>query len=110
MKQGSVLINVGRGSLVDTEALTQALQAGRLAGAGLDVTDPEPLPVDHPLRRMPQVILTPHVAGVGFGHLPLTERRIRMLCLENVRRFVGGMAPNYLVDFKTGYQARPEGV
>lgn len=110
MKQGSVLINVGRGSLVDTEALTQALQAGCLAGAGLDVTDPEPLPADHPLRRMPQVILTPHVAGVGFGHLPLTERRIRMLCLENVRRFVGGMAPNYLVDFKTGYQARPEGV
>lgn len=63
MKQGSVLINVGRGSLVDTEALTQALQAGCLAGAGLDVTDPEPLPADHPLRRMPQVILTPPCRG-----------------------------------------------
>lgn len=109
MKPGSVLINVGRGSLVDTQALTEALQSGHLAGAGLDVTEPEPLPAEHPLRQMPQVILTPHVAGIGFGHLPLTERRIRNLCLENVRRFIDGRRLNYLVDFSTGYQTRQEG-
>jgi D-3-phosphoglycerate dehydrogenase len=60
MKPTAFLINTARGPIVDTEALIASLEAGRLAGAGLDVTDPEPLPADHPLCRMEQVILAPH--------------------------------------------------
>ena len=105
LKPGAVFINVGRGTLVDTQALTEALQSGHLAGAGLDVTDPEPLPPGHPLWQMEQVILTPHVAGVGFGHLPATERRIRNICLENVRRYAAGRPLENVVDFSTGYRS-----
>lgn len=106
MKPGALFINVGRGNLVDTEALTAALQSGHLAGAGLDVTEPEPLPAEHPLRQIDNVILTPHVAGIGFGHLPQTERKIRALCLDNVRRYQMGMQLRNLVDFETGYRTR----
>lgn len=63
MKENAVLINVGRGITVDTDALVQALQEKRIAGACLDVTDPEPLPADHPLWNMENVILTPHISG-----------------------------------------------
>jgi phosphoglycerate dehydrogenase-like enzyme len=63
MKPTAFLINTARGEIVQTEALVAALEAGRLAGAGLDVTDPEPLPSDHPLCRMQQVILAPHALG-----------------------------------------------
>lgn len=104
MKPGALFINVGRGNLVDTEALTAALQSGHLAGAGLDVTDPEPLPADHPLRQIDNVILTPHVAGIGFGHLPQTERKIWALCLDNVRRYQMGADLRNLVNFDTGYR------
>lgn len=87
---GALLINVGRGSFVDTAALTRALQSGALGGAGLDVTQPEPLPAEHPLRRMTHVILTPHVAGVGFGHLPETTEKIWAICRENLSRYLRG--------------------
>lgn len=90
MKRGAVLINVGRGSFVDTEALTAALQDGRLSGAGLDVTQPEPLPPEHPLRTMRNVILTPHVAGVGFGHLTETSEKIWAICRENLTHYLRG--------------------
>lgn len=63
VKPSSLLINTARGALVDTLALTQALRDGRLAGAGLDVTDPEPLPPEHPLFTLPNCVLTPHVAA-----------------------------------------------
>ena len=65
MKAGSVLVNIGRGSIVNTEALMEALRSGRIAAAGLDVTDPEPLPPDHPLWDCPNVLITPHISGLG---------------------------------------------
>lgn len=63
MRPGALLVNVARGAMVDTAALTDALRAGHLAGAGLDVTDPEPLPVGHELLTFPNVIVTPHIAS-----------------------------------------------
>jgi len=65
MKPGSVFINVGRGDLADSAAITAALQSGHLAGAALDVFDPEPIPTDHPIRKMPNVILAAHIASAS---------------------------------------------
>lgn len=93
MKPTSYLVNIGRGAIVDTQALTEALQVGRLAGAGLDVVDPEPLPVDHPLWRMPNVLITPHVAGFSPR---IAERHLAML-LDNLRRFATGQPLRNLV-------------
>jgi len=91
-------INVGRGATVDTEALLAALQAGQIAGAGLDVTDPEPLPAEHPLWREAKVIITPHVSGRGSDFL-----RYRLLTLENIRRYLAGEALLNVVDPAKGY-------
>ncbi|MGH8258252.1 MAG: NAD(P)-dependent oxidoreductase [Steroidobacteraceae bacterium] len=88
MKRGSCLVNVARGRIVDTTALVEALRSGALAGAALDVVDPEPLPAAHPLWSLPNVLLTPHTAGSGGGEAQ--ERRIEALVLENVRRFARG--------------------
>ena len=77
MPDGSFLVNCARGSLVDHDALLDALERGHLAGAGLDVTEPEPLPVDHPLRRHPRVVITPHIAShTGVGRLRLYRHAI----------------------------------
>ena len=74
---GAYLVNCARGSLVDHDALVDALRAGHLAGAGLDVTEPEPLPPDHPLRDDPRVIITPHIAShTGVGRRRLYEHAI----------------------------------
>ena len=86
MKRTAVLINVGRGAIVKLDALVEALQAGTIAGAGLDVFEVEPLPEDHPLWDMENVIITPHVGGRGPY---MQERRMRIF-LENVRRFIAG--------------------
>ena len=82
----AVLVNVGRGPTVHLGALADALEQGRLAGAALDVFDPEPLPADHPLWRRPDVLITPHVAGVG----PHADERRFAVLLENARRFTTG--------------------
>ena len=87
-KNDAVLINVGRGSLIDLKALTDCLNSGKFFGVGLDVTEPEPLPQNHPLRNMPNVILTTHVAGVSFGHLPETEEKIWEICRENLKKYI----------------------
>jgi D-3-phosphoglycerate dehydrogenase len=72
MRPGSFLVNCARGSLVDHEALLDALERGHLAGAGLDVTEPEPLPADHALRRLARVVITPHIAShTAVGRLRL---------------------------------------
>lgn len=89
-KDDAVLINVGRGGLIDLNALTEAIKNGKFFGVGLDVTEPEPLPREHPLWTMPNVILTPHVAGVSFGHLPETEDKIWAICRENLDNYIAG--------------------
>ena len=77
MRPGSFLVNCSRGSLVDHEALLDALDSGHLAGAGLDVTEPEPLPDDHPLRRHARVVVTPHIAShTAVGRLRLYDHAI----------------------------------
>src|ERR1041385_8024284 len=94
MKQSAFFINIGRGRTTRLDDLVAALRAGEIAGAGLDVFEQEPLPADHPLWTMPNVLLTPHVAGHGPY---LDERRFDILC-DNARRFVAGQALRNVVD------------
>ena len=95
------VVNVGRGSAIDQEALVEALQAGRLAGAALDVMTPEPLPPDHPLWTCPNTIITPHVSGnMSLG---LTcDLDVDMFC-RNLRRYAAGEPLEHLVDRRRGY-------
>lgn len=88
MKSDAVLISAGRGSVLDQDALAKAITAGRLWGAALDVTEPEPLPKDSPLWDLPNLLLTPHVAG-GM-RLELTRRRCVEMAQENLRRYLAG--------------------
>jgi D-3-phosphoglycerate dehydrogenase len=85
MRPTAYLINVARGSLVDTAALVDAISSGTIAGAALDVTDPEPLPDDHPLWRLDQVLITPHVANPEAWDMaeyaPLVEENVRRFCV-----------------------------
>ena len=85
MKAGSVLVNIGRGSIVNTEALMAALRSGHIAAAGLDVTDPEPLPPDHPLWDCPNVLITPHISGLGASKQKHAE-----WFAENLRAYLEG--------------------
>jgi len=94
MKPSAVLINIGRGAIVDLADLVAALQAKEIAGAALDVCEVEPLPPEHPLWRMPNVIITPHVAAASPR---VAERHLQTL-LENIRRFLRGEEPVTLVD------------
>lgn len=99
MKQGSYLINIARGKVVDTTAMLAALKSGKLAGAGLDVTDPEPLTKGHPLWSQPNVIITPHMASRS----EVTNTRRAALLRENLRRFAAGEPLLNVVDKKLGY-------
>lgn len=99
LKPTALLINVGRGGTVDTDALVAALQSGKLAGAGLDVTDPEPLPAGHPLWASPNVLITPHVAGVSDNDY----QRYRAIILENLARYQSGGKMLNVVDPERGY-------
>lgn len=87
MKQGAYFINVSRGKLVQTPALVEALRSGRLGGAGLDVTDPEPLPPEHELWSLPNVIITSHIAGVS----QYSFSRLQEVFTENVERYIKGL-------------------
>jgi len=99
MKPSATLVNVARGSLVDTDALVRALESGTIAGAGLDVTDPEPLPSGHPLWKLPNVIITPHLAGATDRYW---QRQADML-FENLRRYLAGEPLRNRVDKQKGY-------
>ena len=105
MKEGAVVLNVGRGSIIDTEALCDALESGHLGGAGLDVTDPEPLPAGHRLWDIPNAVITPHISG--FYHLPETLERIVRISAANLKAYTEGLPLKNLVDFSTGYRKLP---
>lgn len=87
MKKNSIIVNVGRGNFIDCAALNEELNNGHLRGAALDVTNPEPLPAEHPLWENPRCIITPHASGVVFGHLKQTEALLCQLTSENLRRY-----------------------
>jgi phosphoglycerate dehydrogenase-like enzyme len=99
MKRGAYFINIARGRCVVTQDLVEALRSGHLAGAGLDVADPEPLPPDSPLWSMPNVLITPHVAIYGT---PYRDKWEAML-IENCRRFAAGQPLLNVVDKEKWY-------
>jgi phosphoglycerate dehydrogenase-like enzyme len=99
MKNGAIFINVGRGESVVTDDLVDALDSGKLGGAGIDVVDPDPLPSNHKLWTSPNVIITPHTAG----NSELKRERVWLLMRENMRRYVAGEKMLSVVDVKRGY-------
>lgn len=99
VKPNSIFVSVGRGKSTDTADLIAALESGKLYGAGLDVTDPEPLPSSSPLWHMDNVIITPHIASNGG----LSVDRYKVVVLENLRRYVGGERMLNPVDLSRGY-------
>ncbi len=101
MKPDAILINAGRGSAVDPAALKEALREGRIGGAGLDVTEPEPLPADDELWDYENVIITPHVAGQFY--LASTLERITAIAAENLVHFMAGEPLNHVVNKVHGY-------
>jgi len=98
-KPGAFFISIGRGRTTDTDALVEALRTGHIAGAGLDVTDPEPLPPDHVLWTLPNVIITPHLGGDSDAHM----ERMWELFRENLRRFAVGEPLLSVVGLDRGY-------
>lgn len=101
MKPSARIVNIARGGLVDTDALVAALHDGEVAGAGLDVTDPEPLPDGHPLWTTPGVVITPHQADTPEMVAPLLAERVR----TNTTAFLGGAGEGFVgvVDPAAGY-------
>jgi phosphoglycerate dehydrogenase-like enzyme len=99
LSEGAVLVNVARGALVDTDALVAELASGRLGGAGLDVTDPEPLPAGHPLWGLENALVTPHVADTEAMTVPLFAERVE----ANVAAFLGRGEWVGRIDLHAGY-------
>ncbi len=99
MKQDVYFINISRGKIVDTDALVAALESGKVRAAGLDVTDPEPLPTGHPLWTMSNVTITPHLATISDR---LEERRMQLL-RDNITRFATGRPLRNVIDKQAGY-------
>lgn len=102
MKNTSILLNAGRGSAVNTEDLCEALIQGEIYGAGLDVTDPEPLQTQHKLWNIQNAVITPHISG-DFHH-PATLYRIVDIAAGNLQRYMNGETLMNVVDFTTGYK------
>jgi phosphoglycerate dehydrogenase-like enzyme len=99
MKKGGIFINTGRGETVHTDSLMEVMQRGYLRAALLDVTDPEPLPEDHPLWTTPNVYITPHYSGSHPGY----QQRAGKIFLENLRRYLAGETLMNIVDKAEGY-------
>lgn len=99
MKPEAFLFVMSRGGIVDQDALAQTLAAGRLAGAGLDATDPEPLPPEHALWELPNLLLSPHSSGASRQ----TTERGRAITRENIRRFIAGEPLMNVCDKRAGY-------
>lgn len=99
MKRSALLINIGRGAIVQEAALIRALQEGWIAGAGLDVFEREPLPADSPLWGVDSVIITPHVSGTSPRYM---DAAVPLFC-ENLRRYLDGEPLRNLVDKRRGY-------
>jgi D-2-hydroxyacid dehydrogenase (NADP+) len=99
MKSGAMLYNVGRGPVIESPALIEALESGHLGGAGLDVTDPEPLPADSPLWAMDNVLITSHTSG----STPRYWERLLPLVADNIHRIQAGERPRNIVDLGAGY-------
>jgi D-3-phosphoglycerate dehydrogenase len=99
LPRGAILINVARGPLVVEEDLVAALESGHLGGAGLDVTDPEPLPLESKLWTLPNVIITPHVGGQAATRI---DDMTNFFC-DNLRRYLGGQPLRNLVDKRLGF-------
>ena len=104
MKKGGLVVNVGRGSLIVQPDLIQLLEEGYLSGAVLDVTDPEPLPSDNLLWGMKNVLITPHVSGISFGHAPQVEERVAKICAHNLKAFLNHTEMMNVVDWESGYR------
>ena len=102
MKRGEVLMNVGRGDSVSTDAMLEALDSGRLAGAALDVFEQEPLPAEHPLWRYPNVMLSAHMAGDFVGW----RRALGEQFVDNFQRWRQGRPLANPVDTRRGYGRR----
>ena len=104
MKSTAIFVNVGRGTLVDHEALSDVLNAGKIYGAALDVTCPEPLPQEHPLWKCRNVIITPHVSGQTFAGLSDKADYFFQVCRQNLENYRDGKPLANQVDLKTGYR------
>ena len=107
MKRDAVLVNGGRGSLIDQEALCCLLEKGHFWGVGLEVTSPEPLSAGHPLWDAPRTIITPHAAGNSFAPGSPLERKIWDFIIRNVEGYLDGKEPANAVDFAAGYRKNP---
>ncbi|THG98136.1 hypothetical protein EW026_g3993 [Hermanssonia centrifuga] len=99
IKHSAIVVNIGRGDAIDTDALLEALDSGKLAGAALDVTEPEPLPDGHPLFGRMNVIITPHLSGRTERYFDLSLG----IFIENAERWKEGKLPLNLVDLQRGY-------
>ena len=104
LKKTAVFVNVGRGTLVDHDALARLLEEGKILGAAMDVTDPEPLPAEHPLWGCKNALITPHVSGQTFLGLRDKEEFFFSLCKENLERYRDGKPLLNRVDLSTGYR------
>ncbi|XTA53880.1 D-2-hydroxyacid dehydrogenase [Fusobacterium sp. SB021] len=102
MKKGALFLNVGRGSIVNSLDLCEALNSGKLGGAGIDVADIEPLPKENPLWEAANILITPHISG-GY-HLKETLERVRNTAIENLKSYYENKPMKNLVDFQTGYK------
>ncbi len=104
MKQDAILVNGGRGSLIDQEALIRVMKEGWFWGVGLEVAAPEPLPADHPLWEQPRVLITPHAAGNSFAPGSPLEKKLWKFIIGNLETYLKTGKPGNLVDFSTGYR------